>query len=78
MRRRGEQREDNATLITMETNPDKNYGSITTVTACDLISDTLIKHLTVSRKQKLRVIQSGVPQGSALEPLFFLLSLVYI
>lgn len=33
MRRRGEQREDNATLITMETNPDKNYGSITTKAA---------------------------------------------
>nr|XP_020442137.1 anoctamin-7 [Monopterus albus] len=28
MRRRGEQREDNATLIGMETNPENNYGSI--------------------------------------------------
>ncbi|XP_074497037.1 anoctamin-7 isoform X1 [Sebastes fasciatus] len=29
MRRRGDQRDDSATLITMETNPETNYGSVT-------------------------------------------------
>lgn len=32
MRRRGEQRDDSATLIDMDIKSENNYGSITTVT----------------------------------------------
>uniref|UniRef100_A0A3P8U9D4 Anoctamin n=1 Tax=Amphiprion percula TaxID=161767 RepID=A0A3P8U9D4_AMPPE len=67
MRRRGEQREDGTTLITVETSPDSNYGSIVMVTVVwpdvkkrnNLIPDfVLVWEEPLSPKEELKGVDS--------------------